>query len=153
MATSSVSYEKISFNKIELGLKQVLRTIVHNTYISNKFKMVGNECVRINLLESNSIEQHTSWEEREYTVQLRYYTNAKMSDETINKNVKARIDKIKKKLIDNQHNSGGSDGASNKWISLEIPTIAFDINDEENEEDDDLYISELTLILNNTNSY
>ena len=153
MALSSITYEEISFPKIENGLKQKIRTIIPNTYISPTFTMQGNECVRINLTESNSIEQHVSFEEREYLVTIRYYTKADMSKENINREVKARVDKLKKRLIDSQYNSSGTDGADNKWISLSIPSILYDIRDEENEDEAKLYIAEMQVLLNNTNSY
>ena len=62
----AVTYDKISFDKIEQAIKFILDDDFPNVYISPKFHMQGNECVRINLLSSESEELATNFEVRNY---------------------------------------------------------------------------------------
>ena len=45
----AVTYDKIAYNEIELGLRKVINDEFKNVYIADKFKMLGTECIRINL--------------------------------------------------------------------------------------------------------
>ncbi len=149
----AVSYEKISYDKIEKGLKDKINVDFANVYVSPIFKMIGNECVRVNLTQSELVEQHRNFSEREYNVTVRYYTKADMSNEHTNKGVKRRIDMLHKLLLDNQYNTTGTDGANNKWLSLMIDTISYGIEDNEQDENQQLYIAEFLLTLTNTNQF
>ena len=144
----AVTYDKISFDKIEQAIKFILDDDFPNVYISPKFHMQGNECVRINLLSSESEELATNFEVRNYNISVRYYTKADMNKEQDNEFVKNRIDKLKKALIDNQVKS-----TSANWAKLEVEEIEYNIQDEENEDKDNLYIAEFDLEVTNYNQF
>ena len=61
----AVTYDKISYDEIEYGLRKVINDEFKNVYIANEFKMLGTECIKINLESSNLILQLGSREERE----------------------------------------------------------------------------------------
>ena len=80
-----------------------------------------------------------------------YYTTDKkeMKHELVNKNIKARIDRLKSLLLLNKYNSTGVTGSNNKWINLKIESIL--LNQEC--EDDNVYCTKFNLNLTNTNQY
>ena len=143
----AVTYDKIAYDEIELGLKSVLSKEFPNVYIGNTFKMLGSECIRIDLLSSALLMQTGSLEEREYALNLRYYHNADTSQELINKAVKGKIDRLRKHLLDNQVNS------SNNWAELQVEEINYDVRDEENEEDSGLHIAEFVISIVHHNGF
>ena len=100
--------------------------------------------MRINLVSSSNIETSKSYENRMYNVVIRYYFRAELSNERVNESIKNKIDRLKKHLLDKQTN-----GSS--WAELSIENIEYDIQDEENAEDNNLYIAEFDLSLNNYN--
>ena len=67
----AVTYDKIAYDEIELGLRKVINDEFNNVYIGNQFKMLGTECIKINLESSASIQQATNFEQRDYNVNLR----------------------------------------------------------------------------------
>ena len=144
----AVTYDKISFDKIEQAIKFILDDDFPNVYISPKFHMQGNECVRINLLSSESEELATNFEVRNYNISVRYYTKADMNKEQDNEFVKNRIDKLKKALIDNQVKS-----TSANWAKLEVEEIEYNVEDDDNEDKDDIYIAELSVLATNYNQF
>ena len=144
----AVTYDKISYPKIEESIKFLLDDSFPNVYISPVFRMVGNECIRVNLESSTSEELATNFEVRNYNVILRYYTKADMSKERDNEFVKNRIDKLKKLLIDNQVNNTNS-----KWAKLEVESITYNVENDENEDKDDLFVAELDLNITNFNHF
>ena len=144
----AVTYDKISFAKIEQAIKFILDDNFPNVYISPKFHMQGNECIRIDLINSESESLATNFEVRNYNVQVRYYTKADMTKEAENEFIKNRIDKLKKNLIDNQVKN-----TSSNWSKLEVATIDYNVQDEENEDKDDIYIAELTVLATNYNQF
>ena len=79
---------------------------------------------------------------------VRYYTKADMSKEEDNKFIKNRIDKIKKDLIDDQVKT-----SSNNWAKLEVTDITYNVEDDDNEELDNLFIAELSLEVTNYNQF
>ena len=142
-----ITYDKIAYDEIELGLRSVLSTEFQNVYIGNTFKMLGNECIKINLISSTSVEQATNFETREYALNLRYYFKADTSQELINKSVKGKIDRLRKHLLDNQVNT------SNNWAALIIDTINYNVQDEENEEESNLHIAEYEITIQHFNHF
>ena len=84
-----------------------------------------------------------AFEQREYNVMIRYYFNRKIMGDGINENIKSKVDRLRKKLLDKQTNSA-------TWAYLDIDNIEYDIQDEENE-NNDIYIVQLDLILVNHN--
>ena len=141
-----VTFDKIAYPKIEEALKQYLYTEFKNVYISPKFVDKGNEFIRINLISSSDIETSNHYEQREYNIILRYYHKCDMSIPRINESVKNKSDRLKKHLLDKQTNS-------DNWAELSIGTITYDVQDDENEEKENLYIIEYTLTLNNYNHF
>ena len=67
----AVTYDKIAFPKIEQAIKFILDDNFPNVYISPVFKMIGNECIRINLESSASEELATNFEVRVYELIIR----------------------------------------------------------------------------------
>ena len=144
-----VTYQKISYPLIEKGLKSIIDDEFPNVYVAPRFKLVGNECIRINLTNSEDLMTTSSFEEREYQVMIRYYFQSDLTNELVNESIKAKIDRLKRHLIDNHV----KDTATSKWVGLLINNIEYDIQDEENEENDNLYIAEFELTLINHNPF
>jgi len=143
----AVTYDKIAYDEIELGLRKVINDEFKNVYISNEFKMLGTECIRINLESSTTIQQTNSYEQRDYNVNLRYYHMADTNNEMINKSVKANVDRLRKHLLDNQVSS------TYKWAALIVDEINYNVQDDENEENDRLHISELLISIQHHNVF
>ena len=143
----AVTYDKIAYDEVELGLRSVLSTEFSNVYIGNTFKMKGSECIKIDLISSTTIEQSINYEQREYTINIRYYHKADTSQELKNKAVKGKIDRLRKHLLDNQVNS------SNNWAELQVEEINYDVRDEENEEDSGLHIAEFVISIVHHNGF
>ena len=143
----AVTYDKIAYDEIELGLRKIISAEFTNVYIGNIFKMLGSECIKINLESSSTIEQNTSYEQRDYNVNLRYYHMADTNNELVNKSVKAKVDRLRKHLLDNQVSS------TYKWAALIIDEINYNVQDDENEENDRLHISELSISIQHHNAF
>ena len=143
----AVTYDKIAYDEVELGLRSVLSTEFSNVYIGNTFKMKGSECIKIDLISSTTIEQSINYEQREYTINIRYYHKADTSQELKNKAVKGKIDRLRKHLLENQVNT------SKGWSALIIDEINYNVRDEENEEDNGLHIAEFVIGLQHHNSF
>lgn len=143
----AVTYDKISYGEIEQGLKKIVNDEFRNVYISDKFKMMGTECIRINLDSSGLVDFTNNYEEREYNVNLRYYHLADTSQERINESVKANIDRLRKHLLDNRTST------NNKWTELKVENIEYNIQDEDNEERENLHIAGFDVIITHYNHY
>ena len=143
----AVTYDKIAYDEIELALRKIINDEFKNVYIGNEFKMLGNECIKIDLVSSSSIEQNTSYEQRDYNVNLRYYHMADTNNELINKSVKANVDRLRKHLLDNQVSS------TYKWAALIVDEINYNVQDDENEENAQLHISELLISIQHHNVF
>ena len=135
----AVTYDNIAYDEIELGLRKIINDEFKNVYIGNQFKMLGTECIKINLESSTLVLQTGALEEREYNVNLRYYHMADTNNEVINKSVKANVDRLRKHLLDNQTSS------TYKWAELQVEEISYNVQDEENEENDKLHITEFDI--------
>tara|TARA_R100000152_G_C6652789_1_gene93928 strand:+ start:194 stop:634 length:441 start_codon:yes stop_codon:yes gene_type:complete len=144
----AVTYDKISYPKIEEAIKFILDDDFPNVYISPVFKMFGNECVRINLESDTSEDLATNFEVRVYDITVTYYTKADMSKSQDNEFVKNRIDKLKKALIDNQVKT-----TSDNWAKLEIVNRTYNVENEDIDDRDNLFIAELQIEVTNFNQY
>jgi hypothetical protein len=142
----SVTYDNVAFGRIEETLKQYVDNEFKNVYISPKFVDRGSEFIRINLISSDNIETSNAYEIRQYSVILRYYHKCDISQIRINESVKKKSDRLKKHLLDKQTNS-------DNWAELSIDEIAYDVQDEENEENENLYIIQYTIQLTNYNHF
>ena len=129
----AVTYDKIAYDEIELGLRKVINDEFINVYIGNEFKMLGTECIKINLINSTSIQQATNYEQRDYNINIRYYHIADTNNEIINKSVKGKIDKLRKHLLDNQVNT------TYNWSAMIVDEINYNVQDIENEENDKIH--------------
>ena len=143
----AITYDKIAYDEVELGLRSVISKEFQNVYIGSEFKMIGSECIKIDLLSSTSIEQATNFETREYALNLRYYFKADTSQELINKAVKGKIDRLRKHLLDNQVDT------DNNWEALIVNTINYNVQDEENEEETNLHIAEYEITIQHFNHF
>ena len=143
----AVTYDKIAYAEIELGLRSIISKEFTNVYIGNEFKMLGSECIRIDLISSSTIEQATNYEQREYALNLRYYHKADTSQELINKSVKGKIDRLRKHLLDNQVDT------DNNWAALIVDNITYNVQDEENEDETNLHIAEYGITIQHHNAF
>ena len=143
----AVTYDKIAYDEIELGLKSVLSKEFQNVYIGNTFKMLGTECIRIDLISSTTIEQATNYEQREYALNVRYYHKADTSQELINKSVKGKIDRLRKHFLDNQVDT------TKNWAALIVGSITYNVQDEENEDESNLHIAEFEITIQHHNVF
>ena len=143
----TVTYDKIAYNEIELGLRSIISKEFTNVNIGNEFKMLGSECIRIDLISSSTIEQATNYEQREYALNLRYYHKADTSQELINKSVKGKIDRLRKHLLDNQVDT------DNNWAALIVDNITYNVQDEENEDETNLHIAEYGITIQHHNAF
>ena len=143
----AVTYDKIAYEEIELGLRKIINDEFKNVYIGNQFNMLGTECIRINLETSTLVLQTGALEEREYNVIIRYYHLADTSSEMVNKSVKANIDRLRKHLLDNQTST------TYKWAELQVQEIDYNVQDDENEENDRLHIAEFDISIIHHNGY
>ena len=143
----AVTYDKIAYDEVELGMRSILSKEFSNVYIGNEFKMMGTECIKIDLISSTSIEQATNYEWREFALNLRYYHKADTSQELINKSVKGKIDRLRKQLLDNQVDT------SKNWTAVILDTINYNVQDEENEDEKNLHIAEFELTINHHNTF
>ena len=125
------TYDKISYPKIEESIKFIL-----------------DDDFPINLESSSSESLATNFEVREYNLTIRYYTKVDMTREQDNEFVKNRVDKLKKALIDDQVNS-----TSNKWAKLEVTEITYNVEDDDNEDSDNIFIAELDVVATNYNQF
>ena len=142
----ALTYDKIAYPLIENGLKKIIDNEFQNVYVSPIFRMMGNECIKINLESSDNIETSNAYEQRNYNVQIRYYFIGDLSVPYINESIKGKVDKLRKHLIDNQV----VDTSSAKWTELEVDNIEYGIEDDENE-DNSIYIVEININLINHN--
>tara|TARA_R100000808_G_scaffold19771_1_gene42836 strand:+ start:2015 stop:2458 length:444 start_codon:yes stop_codon:yes gene_type:complete len=145
----AVTYDKISFPKIENGLKKIIDDEFQNVYVSPRFKMIGNECIRVDLQSSSDLQKTTTFEEREYAVMLRYYFKGDLTNPRVNEAIKDKSDRLRRHLLNNQV----VETASASWVDLVVQNIEFNIEDSENEDDESLYIIEYDLLLINFNSF
>ena len=143
----AVTYDKIAYDEIELALRKIISNEFMNVYIGSEFKMLGTECIRINLESSNLLLQTGALEQREYLVNIRYYHLADTNNEIINKSVKAKIDRLRKHLLDNQVST------TYNWTELQVQDIVYNIQDEENEDNDKLNIAEYSVSIIHNNIY
>tara|TARA_R100000808_G_scaffold23307_1_gene51578 strand:+ start:3568 stop:4005 length:438 start_codon:yes stop_codon:yes gene_type:complete len=143
----AVTYDKISYSEIELGLRNIINDEFRNVYISNKFKMMGTECIRINLESSTLVLQTASLEERDYSVNIRYYHLGDLKSEIVNKSIKSNIDRLRKHLLDNQTSS------TYKWAELQVQEIEYNLQDDENEDNENLHIANFTISIIHHNGY
>ena len=143
----AITYDKIAYEEVELGLRSIISKEFSNVYIGNTFKMKGTECIKIDLISSTSIEQAPNYEQREYDLNIRYYFKADTSQELINKAVKGKIDRLRKHLLDNQVNN------SKKCVALIVNEITYNVQDEENENEKNLHIAEYEITIQHHNVF
>ena len=143
----AVTYDKIAYDEIELALRKIINDEFKNVYIGQEFKMLGSECIKINLESSDLLLHTASLEEREYNVNIRYYHMADTNNEMTNKSVKYNIDRLRKHLLDNQTST------TYKWAELRIDTINYNVQDVENEGNDKIHIAEYDISITHLNVF
>ena len=124
----AVTYTKQGYDIIEKGLRNLLNDDFQNVYIGNENKDLSSESIRINLNSSTNLVSLPAFEQRDYDVEVRYYFNRKMSDKD-NINIKSKVDRLNKKLLDNMV-------YGTSWANLIVEQITYNVQDEENEEKD-----------------
>ena len=143
----AITYDNIAYSEIELGVKQIISKEFHNVYIGTEFKMLGTECIKIELVSSTLLLHTGALEQREYALNVRYYHKADVKQELINKAVKGKIDRLRKHLLDNQTFK------NKNWAELRVEEITYNVQDEENEDQDNLNIAEYELSIVHNNVY
>ena len=143
----AVTFDEISYKYIEKGLKTILNDEFKNVYVSPVFTMRGNECIRIAVESSDNEQTTNAFERRVFNVIVRYYQKADLRSEKVYENVRRKADRLRKHIIDNQT----ANTTSAKWVALDIDTINFNVIDEENEELDNLNITEFLLSITHHN--
>ena len=137
----AVTYDEISYKYIEKGLKTIINDEFRNVYVSPMFTMRGTECVRIAVSSSENDETTNAYERRIFNVIVRYYQKGDLRSEKVYAGIRRKADKLRKHILDNQT----ANTASAKWAFLDIDSINFNIQDEENEGIDNLNITEYEL--------
>ena len=134
----AVTYDEISYKYIEKGLKNIINDEFKNVYVSPIFSMRGTECIRIMVESSDNEETTNSYEQRVFNLVVRYYQKGDTRSEKVYESIRRKADRLRKHLIDNQVKNT----TDAKWTSLIIDTINFNVEDEENEDIDNLNITE-----------
>ena len=134
----AVTYDEISYKYIEKGLKTIVNDEFKNVYVSPVFTMRGTECVRIAVQSSSNDETTNAYERRIFDVMIRYYQKGDLRSEKVYEGIRRKADRLRKHLVDNQV----ANSSSAKWVALDIDTINFNVEDEENEDIDNLNITE-----------
>ena len=142
----AVTYDNVAFGRIEEALRQYIDDEFRNVYISPKFIDRGSEFIRINLESSSNVETSNAYEVRVYEVMLKYYHKADLHNAHINEAIKKKADRLKKHLLDKQTNS-------DNWAELSIGDITYNVQDDDNEGIDNLYIIQYELIMTNYNHF
>ena len=140
----AVTYDKISYPKIQEAIKFILDDNFPNVYISPIFRDIGNESIRITLESDSSEELATNFEVRIYDILISYYTKADMTKEQDLEFVQNRLDKLKKALIDNQVKT-----TNDNWAKLEVTERRYNVQNDDNEDKDNLYIAEFDVQVTN----
>tara|TARA_Y100001963_G_scaffold122470_1_gene171757 strand:+ start:1199 stop:1639 length:441 start_codon:yes stop_codon:yes gene_type:complete len=143
----AVTYDDISYKYIEKGLKTIINNEFKNVYVSPEFTMRGTECIRIMVDSSENDQTTNAFERRIFSVVVRYYQKGNVKSEKAYAGMRRKADMLRKHLIDNQT----ANSSTAKWVALDIDTINFNIQDEENEEIDNLNITEFLLSLTHHN--
>tara|TARA_Y100001963_G_scaffold50863_1_gene71180 strand:- start:418 stop:858 length:441 start_codon:yes stop_codon:yes gene_type:complete len=143
----AVTYDDISYKYIEKGLKTIINDEFKNVYVSPVFTMRGTECMRIAVQSSSNEETTNAYERRVFDVIIRYYQKGDLRSEKVYASMRRKVDRLRKHLIDNQVKNT----STAKWVALDIDTIQFNIQDEENEEIDNLNITEFSLSVTHHN--
>ena len=143
----AVTYDEISYKYIEKGLKTIINNEFKNVYVSPVFTMRGTECIRIMVSSSSNDQTTNAYERRVFNVIVRYYQKGDVRSEKVYEGIRRKADRLRKHLVDNQV----ANSSTAKWVALDIDTINFNVIDEENEEIDNLNITEyeLSVIHNN----
>ena len=137
----AVTYDEISYKYIEKGLKTIINNEFKNVYVSPVFTMRGTECVRIMVSSSSNDQTTNAYERRVFNVIVRYYQKGDVRSEKVYEGIRRKADRLRKHLVDNQV----ANSSTAKWVALDIDTINFNVIDEENEEIDNLNITEYEL--------
>ena len=143
----AVTYDEISYKYIEKGLKTIINDEFKNVYVSPVFTMRGTECIRIMVASSTNDETTNAYERRVFDVMIRYYQKGDVRSEKVYEGIRRKADRLRKHIIDNQT----ANSTTAKWAFLDIDTINFNVIDEENEDIDNLNITEYLLSVTHHN--
>ncbi len=134
----TLTYSKITHNKIEDRLRDVINDYFKKVYISSRYReQSGNESIRISVLSVDITNSSTKSEELDYTILVRYYLQEAYS-ESGEKYAKNRIDRLKKLITDNTQSYGNMYG-------LSVDSIDYFVSADENEGNDKLQIIDLNV--------
>ena len=143
----AVTYDEISYKYIEKGLKTIINNEFKNVYVSPVFSMRGTECIRIMASSSTNDQTTNAYERRIFDVIIRYYQKGDLRSEKVYEGIRRKADRLRKHLVDNQV----ANSSSAKWVALDNDTINFNVEEEENEEIDNLNITEYLLSVTHHN--
>ena len=137
----TLEFEKITYDKVEKAIRNLLDDEFRNVYIASQYmKQGGNESIRISTQSTNILQYTNKSEMLEYEVLIRYYLQEKYTkDGEIY--AKGRADRGKKLLFDNIQSSGN-------YHNLSVDSIDYFISDTENEDNEELQIIDLNVTCN-----
>tara|TARA_R100000329_G_C7618701_1_gene219899 strand:+ start:7525 stop:7956 length:432 start_codon:yes stop_codon:yes gene_type:complete len=137
----SLTYSKITYNKIEDRLRDFINDYFKNVYISSKYKkQSGNESIRITVTSVDTLNFSQQSEELEYSILVRYYLQERHTEKG-EQYAKARTDRLKKLISDNIKSFGNMYG-------LYVDSIEYFVSDDENEDNEELQIIDLNVKCN-----
>jgi len=134
----AITYKKFTHPKIIQALYELLNPEFKGVYISSKFEEQGiDESIRLKL-ESVEVLEYTKYHQiLEYNTLIRHYYNAPHSrkkEEYLN----ARMDRLQTHL-------GRSVADTTNYYDMHISSINYDVQDSENEDNENLHITEIML--------
>mgnify|MGYP004448227339 CR=1 FL=1 len=141
----AVTYDKVATVSIEEGLRKHLDDEFQNVYIGH-YRESGNESVRIILDGSSLIQKTNLFEEREFTVRIRYYFKTPNTTRNEDKGIKDKMDKMRKHILDKQVNG-------TLWTDLSVDEIIYNAGIDDEDELTGVTIGEFGLTFINYNQF
>ena len=144
----AVTYDEISYKYIEKGLKNIINDEFKNVYVSPIFSMRGTECIRIMVESSDNEETTNSYEQRVFNLVVRYYQKGDTRSEKVYESIRRKADRLRKHLIDNQVKT-----TSDNWAKLEVVNRTYNVENEDIDDKDNIFIAELEVQVTNFNHF
>ena len=135
---ATVTFDKILYDEIMAQLKLKLADADFKEVYIGRFIDIAGESIRIYPVRSKSLGLTNNVEIREYQINIRLYIHGKISEFNY---IAERADRLNKLLLDNCING-------DNWYNLRAD-INYDIQDEENVEHTDLFITEFEVFIDN----
>ena len=143
----AIEYTKQSYGQIEDKLRKIINDYFGGVYISSQYiEQKQVESIRITLNSIDVLQQTNGYEFLKFNVMIRHYLKEPHSIKR-EEYAKNRIDRLKKLLWDNITTT------TTNYTSLAVDSIEFNIQDSENEDNENLQITELNISMNRLNIF